>query len=75
MSTSNRFSRSAQVAVICRFFLKHHRSLTNYSQIEACESFYILQNLVEYLLPGIAATSAPCRTKDAGIDVFSQETR
>jgi len=28
------------------FLLKHHRSLENYSQIEACESYYILQNLV-----------------------------
>jgi hypothetical protein len=28
------------------YFLKDHRSLENYSQIEACESFYILQNLV-----------------------------
>jgi SAM-dependent methyltransferase len=26
--------------------LRHHESLSNYSQIEACESFYILQNLV-----------------------------
>ena len=28
------------------FFLRKHAPLTNYSQIEACESFYILQNLV-----------------------------
>lgn len=28
------------------FFLRRHRTLTNYSQIEACESFYLLQNLV-----------------------------
>jgi len=28
------------------FFLARHASLTNYSQIEACESFYMLQNLV-----------------------------
>jgi SAM-dependent methyltransferase len=28
------------------FFLKRHAALENYSQIEACESFYILQNLV-----------------------------
>jgi hypothetical protein len=28
------------------FFLRHHTALQNYSQIEACESFYILQNLV-----------------------------
>lgn len=28
------------------YFLRHHRALENYSQIEACESFYILQNLV-----------------------------
>ncbi|MGD0074507.1 MAG: hypothetical protein ABSD31_09210 [Candidatus Binataceae bacterium] len=28
------------------FFLRHHRPLANYSQIEACESFYILQNWV-----------------------------
>jgi hypothetical protein len=30
------------------FFLRHHASLANYSQIEACESFYILQNLVNH---------------------------
>lgn len=28
------------------FFLKHHIHLKNYSQIEACESFYLLQSLV-----------------------------
>lgn len=28
------------------FFLTRHPALRNYSQIEACESFYILQNLV-----------------------------
>lgn len=28
------------------FFLRHHAALEDYSQIEACESFYILQNLV-----------------------------
>ena len=28
------------------FFLRNHPGLDNYSQIEACESFYILQNLV-----------------------------
>jgi hypothetical protein len=28
------------------FFLRRHGSLQNYSQIEACESFYILQNMV-----------------------------
>jgi SAM-dependent methyltransferase len=28
------------------FFLQQHNALENYSQIEACESFYILQNLV-----------------------------
>ena len=28
------------------FVLRHHGALANYSQIEACESFYILQNLV-----------------------------
>jgi hypothetical protein len=28
------------------FFLKRHSPLENYSQIEACESFYLLQNLV-----------------------------
>ena len=27
------------------FFLRHQASLQNYSQIEACESFYLLQNL------------------------------
>jgi SAM-dependent methyltransferase len=30
------------------FFLRHHAALENYSQIEACESFYILQNLVNH---------------------------
>jgi hypothetical protein len=29
------------------FFLRHHAALRNYSQIEACESFYLLQNLVD----------------------------
>ena len=28
------------------FFLKSHQALENYSQVEACQSFYILQNLV-----------------------------
>ncbi|MGA7803829.1 hypothetical protein [Bradyrhizobium sp.] len=28
------------------FFLRHHAPLQDYSQIEACESFYLLQNLV-----------------------------
>jgi hypothetical protein len=28
------------------FFLRHHSALRNYSQIEACESFYLLQHLV-----------------------------
>jgi SAM-dependent methyltransferase len=28
------------------FFLRRHASLANYSQIEACESFYLFQNLV-----------------------------
>lgn len=28
------------------FFMRNHSALENYSQIEACESFYILQNLV-----------------------------
>ena len=30
------------------FFLRNHGALANYSQIEACESFYILQNLVNH---------------------------
>jgi hypothetical protein len=29
------------------FFLRHHSALQNYSQIEACESFYLLQSLVD----------------------------
>lgn len=29
------------------FFLKQHAGLRNYSQIEACESFYLLQSLVD----------------------------
>lgn len=29
------------------FFLRHHAALRNYSQIEACESFYLLQSLVD----------------------------
>jgi len=29
------------------FFLRHHSALRNYSQIEACESFYLLQSLVD----------------------------
>jgi hypothetical protein len=28
------------------YLLRHHEPLENYSQIEACESFYLLQNLV-----------------------------
>ena len=48
------------------FFLRHHAALRNYSQIEACESFYLLQSLVDVhcfparfeeraLMPGDAA--------------------
>lgn len=29
------------------FFLRHHAAMQNYSQIEACESFYLLQSLVD----------------------------
>ena len=29
------------------FFLRHHSALRNYSQIEACQSFYLLQHLVD----------------------------
>ena len=35
------------------FFLRRHPQLQNYSQVEACESFYILQNLVNLFCFGI----------------------
>lgn len=37
------------------FFMKQHGPLENYSQIEACESFYILQNLVNLYCFGPAS--------------------
>ena len=56
------------------FFLKHHRTLTNYSQIEACESFYILQNLVNiYCFGHRCDERALPHENTPGIDVFSQE--
>jgi len=43
------FERILEVGPGCgylSFFLKNHKNLKNYSQIEACESFYLLQSLV-----------------------------
>jgi SAM-dependent methyltransferase len=43
------FERILEVGPGCgylSFFLKNHKGLRNYSQIEACESFYLLQSLV-----------------------------
>ena len=34
------------------FFLAHHSSLRDYSQVEACESFYILQSMINSYLFG-----------------------
>jgi hypothetical protein len=56
------------------FFLKHHRALENYSQIEACESFYILQNLVNlYCFGHRCDERALPHESTRGIDVLSQE--
>lgn len=56
------------------FFLKHHRTLDNYSQIEVCESFYILQNLVNvYCFGHRCDERALPHESTRGIDVFSQE--
>jgi SAM-dependent methyltransferase len=43
------------------FFLKQHRALSNYSQIEVCESFYLMQNLVNLYCFG------PCQDERAMI--------
>ena len=56
------------------FLLKHHLPLKNYSQIEACESFYILQNLVNlYCFGHRCDERALPHENTPGIDVFSQE--
>jgi SAM-dependent methyltransferase len=56
------------------FFLKHHRTLTNYSQIEACESFYILQNLINiHCFAHRCDERALPHESTRGIDVFAQE--
>jgi hypothetical protein len=56
------------------FFLKHHRTLENYSQIEACESFYILQNLVNLHCFGYRCDDRALPHENTpGIDVFLQE--
>jgi hypothetical protein len=56
------------------FFLKHHRALENYSQIEACESFYLLQNLVNlYCFGHHCDDRALPHENTPGIDVFAQE--
>jgi hypothetical protein len=49
LSTHPKFRSVLEIGPGCgytSFVLRHHRDLDNYSQIEACESFYILQNLV-----------------------------
>lgn len=56
------------------FFLKHHGTLENYSQIEACESFYILQNLVNLHCFGHRCDERALPHENTpGIDVFAQE--
>jgi hypothetical protein len=65
------------------FFLRHHAALENYSQIEACESFYLLQHLVDLhcfparlderaLLPGDAPVLdyySPAETRPAYTEI------
>lgn len=59
------------------FFLRRHGSLQNYSQIEACESFYILQNLVNVHCFGPRFEERAFLPKEApALDYFSPpETR
>jgi SAM-dependent methyltransferase len=54
-------------------FLRNHEPLENYSQIEACESFYILQNLVNLHCfgPRFEERALPTDGIDA-VDYFSQ---
>jgi hypothetical protein len=54
------------------FFLKSHRALRNYSQIEACESFYLLQNLVNLHVFGEELSERAFLAQDAKLsDYFS----
>ena len=59
------------------FFLRRHGSLQNYSQIEACESLYILQNLVNVHCFGPRFEERAFLPKEApALDYFSPpETR
>lgn len=56
------------------FVLRHHGSLVNYSQIEACESFYILQNLVNLHCFGYRCDDRALPPEDvSAIDFFAAE--
>jgi hypothetical protein len=58
------------------FFLKDHDSLQNYSQIEACESFYILQNLVNGFCFDTSFDERAMPSSDAcGLDYFVARSR
>jgi len=59
------------------FFLRNHAPLQNYSQIEACESFYLLQNLVNVHCFGPRFEERALVPKEASVlDYFSPaETR
>jgi hypothetical protein len=54
------------------FVLRHHKTLENYSQIEACESFYVLQNLVNHYCFGHRSDDRALPPKDSSaIDIFT----
>jgi hypothetical protein len=56
------------------FVLRHHAAIENYSQIEACESFYILQNLVNLHCFGhLCDDRALPHEGTSAIDVFAAE--
>jgi hypothetical protein len=56
------------------FVLRHHSALESYSQIEACESFYILQNLVNLHCFGhLCDDRALPHENTQAIDVFAAE--
>ena len=56
------------------FVLRHHAAIENYSQIEACESFYILQNLVNLHCFGhLCDDRALPHEETSAIDVFAAE--
>jgi SAM-dependent methyltransferase len=52
------------------FFLNKHAPLVNYSQIEACESFYILQNLVNLFCFGETADERALPASASSLDYF-----